>query len=240
MDQSPRTISRRTGLRGLAVGAAAALSGAIASCGQPGPRAASGSVTPAPTSPLSTTPPASPATGATAGGVLLAYFSRAGENYHYGGRRQLEVGNTEVLARTVERLLGCDLYRIQEADPYPQSYDAAVARNSREQDEDARPEIAQPLPSLDQYRTVLLASPVWDVRAPMIMTTFAEALDFTGKTVHPLTTHAVSGLGRTEQDYRRSCAGATFGEGLAVQGEEVAGGEPAVRAWLSSTALLRG
>jgi hypothetical protein len=30
--------------------------------------------------------------------VLLAYFSRAGENYWYGGRRDLRVGNTEVLA----------------------------------------------------------------------------------------------------------------------------------------------
>ena len=30
--------------------------------------------------------------------ALLAYFSRAGENYHHGDTRVLEVGNTEVLA----------------------------------------------------------------------------------------------------------------------------------------------
>ena len=34
----------------------------------------------------------------TAPRTLLAYFSRAGENYYYGGRRDLEVGNTELLA----------------------------------------------------------------------------------------------------------------------------------------------
>jgi hypothetical protein len=34
----------------------------------------------------------------TANPILLAYFSRPGENYYYGGRRNLEVGNTEVLA----------------------------------------------------------------------------------------------------------------------------------------------
>ncbi len=33
------------------------------------------------------------------GGVLLAYFSRAGENYYNGGRRNLDVGNTDVFAR---------------------------------------------------------------------------------------------------------------------------------------------
>jgi len=57
----------------------------------------------------------------------------------------------------------------------------------------------------------------------MIMTTFAEGLDVTGKTIHPLTTHAMSGLGTTERDYAASCPGATLGEGLAVRGEEVAG-----------------
>ena len=28
--------------------------------------------------------------------VLLAYFSRPGENYYYGGRIDLKIGNTEV------------------------------------------------------------------------------------------------------------------------------------------------
>ena len=54
----------------------------------------------------------------------------------------------------------------------------------------------------------------------MIMHTFAESHDFTGKTVHPFTTHAMSGLGTTEREYA-ACRGATLGEGLAVQGEEV-------------------
>ena len=31
--------------------------------------------------------------------VLLAYFSRAGENYYNGGRRTLQVGNTQVVVK---------------------------------------------------------------------------------------------------------------------------------------------
>ena len=73
----------------------------------------------------------------------------------------------------------------------------------REQETDARPAIADPLPSIDGYDTILLASPIWNVRAPMIMTTFAERYDFAGKTVHPVTTHAMSGLGTTPEDYAR-------------------------------------
>ena len=98
--------------------------------------------------------------------------------------------------------------------------------------------MANPLPSLDRYDTVLLASPIWNVRAPMIMTTFTEALDFTGRTVHPVTTYAMSGLGTTARDYAASCRGATLSEGLAVQGEEVAAAGSAVESWLRRNRLL--
>ena len=173
--------------------------------------------------------------------VLLAYFSRAGENYQYGGRTNLVVGNTEMLAGMIGNLIACDMHRIEAADPYPDDYDATVARNVREQDGNARPAaIASQLRAIEQYDTVLLASGIWNVRAPMIMATFAESYDFTGKTVHPVTTHAMSGLGTTERDYTRSCPGATIGEGLAVRGEETRDAGPAVEAWLRRAGLLQG
>jgi flavodoxin len=181
--------------------------------------------------------------GNAAGGVLLAYFSRAGENYHYGGRRDLAVGNTQVVAELIGRLTGCDVHRIEAADPYPDDYEETRARNVREQDDDARPAIANPLPAVANYRTVLLGSPIWSVRTPLIMTTFTEGLDLRGKTVHPLVTYAVSGIGNAERNYAEACPGATIGESLAVRGEEVADGDPgvqpAVESWLRRIRLLR-
>lgn len=171
--------------------------------------------------------------------VLLAYFSRAGENYFHGGRTDLDVGNTEVLARMIGERMACDLHRIDAADPYPDDYDQTVARNVREQDADARPAVANLPSSLERYDTVLLASPIWNVRAPMIMSTFAERFDLRGKTVFPVTTYAMSGLGTTERDYAKSCPGATIGEGLAVRGEKVRDADGAVRSWLGRTGLLR-
>jgi flavodoxin len=169
--------------------------------------------------------------------VLLAYFSRAGENYYYGGRRDLDVGNTEVLARIIAELTQVDVHRIEAAQPYPDSYDATVARNVTEQNDDARPGIANPLDSIDGYATVLLASPIWNVRAPMIMSTFTDAYNFTGKTVLPVVTYAVSGLGSVERDYAAACPGARIGAGLAVRGEEVSQAREQVRRWLQDTGL---
>lgn len=108
--------------------------------------------------------------------VLLAYFSRSGENYYYGDRIDLEVGNTEVMAGIIRDRIGCDVYQIEAADPYSDDYDATVERNVQEQQVDARPDIANPMDSIERYDTVLLGSPIWNMRPPRIMATFAEGL----------------------------------------------------------------
>jgi flavodoxin len=176
--------------------------------------------------------------GGGSGRVLLAYFSRAGENYFYGGRRNLEVGNTEVVASMIAELIDCDTYRIEASDPYPDGYDATVQRNVAEQDADTRPGIADPLASIEGYQHVLLGSPIWNIRPPMIMSTFAESYDFTGRIVHPFVTYAVSGLGSTTRVYTQACAGADIGTGLAIRGEEVAQHRSDIEAWLRDAGLL--
>ena len=181
--------------------------------------------------------PSTAPTRSTPAKVLVAYFSRPGENYNNGGRIWLKVGNTEVVATMIADLIPCDVYRIEASEPYSDKYDDTVARNVREQDADARPAIAKPLPEIDQYDVVLLGSPIWNVRAPMIMSTFTEKLDFTGKTVHPFTTYAMSGLGTTERDYARTCAGATIAGGLAVRGEQAQQARPQVTDWIQRIGL---
>lgn len=264
---APARPGRRSFLRAALAGAAGPVFGAVLS----GCSSSSQASPTLPTSPTSTTPPApttsptsaplventsanmgqtpaqpsSTSTGSGSGSkVLLVYFSRAGENYYYGGRTQLKVGNSEVLAGMINRLIGCDVHRIEPADPYPEDYEETRARNVQEQEANARPAIANPLASIEPYDTVLLGSPIWNVRAPMIMSTFVEGFDFTGKTVFPFTTYAVSGLGTTVRDYTASCPGATIGGGLAVQGEKVQDGDPnvgpAVESWLRRIGLLSG
>lgn len=184
---------------------------------------------------METTP--SPGTPAASSAVLLVSFSRAGENYVYGGRTNLVVGNTDVLATMIGEQVVCDTYRIEATDPYSDDYDATVERNVREQDADARPAIAHPLDSIDQYDTILLGSPIWNVRPPRIMLTFAESFDFTGKRVYPFTTQAMSGLGSAMDDYADAFPGAVIGDGLAVRGEEVLDAAPAVDSWLRRIGL---
>ena len=72
----------------------------------------------------------------------------------------------------------------------------------------------------------------------MIMRTFVENVDLSGKTIFPFVTYAVSGLGATLDDYTRLCPRSTIGEGLAVRGEEAAAAQADVEAWLRTIGLL--
>lgn len=175
--------------------------------------------------------------------VLIAYFSRPGENYYYGDRIDLDVGNTEVLSAAIEA--GLDrarvehtVHRIEAADPYPDDYEETVARNVREQNSAARPAIANPMDSISDYDVILLGSPIWNVRPPRIMLTFVESHDFTGKTIHPFVTHAMSELGNAEADYRSATPDASLGAGLAVRGETVRQDGPTdAERWLADIGL---
>ncbi len=214
--------TRRRLLRTAAAGAvSAAAAGLLAACTTPESegRSVIAPATPAPSSPAAT---------------LLVYFSRPGENYWNGGRRTLEVGNTEILANLIRERLDCDVFRIEASPAYSDRYDPTVARNVDEQNADARPEIAGPLPDLSPYDRVLIGSPIWNVQPPMIMATFAEGADLAGKDLHPFVTYAVSGLGRTDSFYRDLDTGARIRDGLAVRGEGVRdnGTIAAVGQWL--------
>ena len=78
---------------------------------------------------------------------------------------------------------------------------------------------------------IYLAYPNYCGTMPMVLFTFLEQYDFTGKTIYPLCTNEGSGLGRSEGDIRLLCPGATVGAGLSVRGAEAGQSEELIRAW---------
>ena len=224
-EELTRRVLLRAGLAG-GVGLAAALTGCAPEEQEPGPSPSTGEEPQVP----STEPGAR---------TLLVYFSRAGENYYYGDRTFLEVGNTAVLAGMIADRIECDVHEIEEADPYSESYDETVERNREEQDSDARPGIANPLPDVSRYDTVLLGSPVWNSRAPMIMSTFTEGVDLADKAVLPFATYAVSGMSGIDDDYREALPDSDVGTGLAVLGETAAEAAPELDSWLREAGLVQ-
>lgn len=165
--------------------------------------------------------------------TLIAFFSRAGQNYVNGTIRDLPVGNTEVVAHMVARATGGDLFRIETVREYAADYQACVKESMEEMRTAARPELRGLPEGLDEYDIVILGYPNWCGTMPMPVYTFLEAFDFSGKVIAPFCTHEGSGLSGTEGEIARVCPVATVVGGLAVHGADAPAAEPAVRSWLA-------
>ena len=163
--------------------------------------------------------------------TLIAYFSRAGENYFGGTLRTVEVGNTEQAARALQRIVGGELFAIEPLLPYTDDYNECISQAQDDQRRDARPELKAWPGDWDGYDTIYLGYPNYWGTMPMPVFTFLEKLDFTGKTIHPFCTHEGSGLGRSEGDIRRLCPTARVEPGLAIPGSRAGAAEGALRAW---------
>ncbi len=169
---------------------------------------------------------------------LIAYFSRAHENYVSGAIRNLKVGNTEVAARMIQQLTGAALFSIEPVQPYSPDYNQCIAQAQADQRRDARPELKAYPEGLEKYDTIYLAYPNYWSTMPMAVFTFLEHFDFMGKTILPLCTHEGSGMGNSLQDIRRLCPRATVMEGLALLGGSVENARPAIENWLRQSGKL--
>ena len=167
--------------------------------------------------------------------ILIAYFSRAGENYGVG---VIEKGNTEIVAEMIAEQTGGDLFHIETVTPYPQDYDECTAVAQREQRENARPELNATVDNMDDYDTIYLGYPIWWGNMPMAVYTFLESYDWNGKTIIPFSTHAGSGLSGTEAHIASACPGAELRSGFTISGQTAQNDrettERAVLEWLDS------
>ena len=160
--------------------------------------------------------------------ILIAYVSRAGENYNVGVADPdsvsaayagyVEKGNTEIVAEMIAELIGGDLFRITTAEPYPDDYASMLTRAREELDADARPELAGELPDLADYDIVMIGYPIWHGATPRPVLTFLESYDLSGKTLIPFNTHEGSGQSGTASEIAASASGAETLDGIAIRG----------------------
>jgi flavodoxin len=163
---------------------------------------------------------------------LIAYYSRAGNNYVNGDIVNLPVGNTEVAANMIQKLTGSDIFRIDTVKPYPEGYQETTEVAKEELHGNARPEISWHVNNIADYDVIYLCYPNWWGTMPMAVFTFLEAYDLGGKTIIPFCTHEGSGMGRSERDIKKICAGASVLKGLAIRGGSVHGAQDEITDWL--------
>ncbi len=163
---------------------------------------------------------------------LVAFYSRADENYFGGAYCYIEVGNTEKATKMIAAATGAELFKIEQLQPYAADYNTCIDQAKKDLQAKARPELARTLDSLDGYDEIYLGYPNYWGDLPMAVYTFLEQFDWTGKTIHPFCTHEGSGLSGTERKIQQTCKGANVTRGLAIHGSSVDSAKTAVETWL--------
>lgn len=155
--------------------------------------------------------------------ILVAYFSCT--------------GNTKKAALEVADILKADTFEIVPAQAYTSddlNYNVENCRaNIEQKDNNARPEIKSKLDNPAQYKTIVIAFPIWWGAEPRIIDTFVESYDLTGKTIVPVCTSGGSEIMTAEKNLQALCKGATVtsGKRLGITSRDEA------KTWLDSLGL---
>lgn len=157
------------------------------------------------------------------GKVLIAYFS-------WGG-------NTKGIAEEIQRQTGADLFEITMVNPYSTNYNTVLDEAQRDQNAQARPELATHVENMDEYDIVMIGYPNWWASIPMPVASFLEEYDFSGKTILPFCSHGGGRFGQSLTAIAKLAPNAAMGEALSIHysgGSKLSGD---VSAWLGSNGI---
>ena len=134
---------------------------------------------------------------------LVTYFSASGV--------------TKAVAGHLAQALNADIYEIKPQTPYTKADLDWTNKSSRStvemQNKSFRPPLADQNAPVAGYDTVFVGFPIWWYVAPIIINTFLESYDFTGKKIVLFATSGGSGFGKTVSELKGSAPGATLIEG---------------------------
>lgn len=156
---------------------------------------------------------------------LVAYFSASGV--------------TAKVAENLADAIGADVFEIQPEVPYTKADLNWMDKESRStiemSDPTSRPAIAVKRDNMDEYDIIFVGFPIWWYVAPTIVNTFLESHNLKGKTIIPFATSGGSGMGKTVELLRSSCAPDTrWNEGKRLSSHASA---QEVSAWTKSLPL---
>ena len=172
--------------------------------------------------------------------ILVAYFTAA-ENSDVdavssasavtvGGSAK---GRVQALAEMIRSETGGDLFSIRTSTEYPGDGGKLIDFAAEEQNANARPELTTHIENLDDYDVVFVGYPNWWYDMPMVMYSFFEEYDFSGKTIIPFNVHNGSRFSSTIETIQGLEPNATvITDGFTVSERNVADAAKDVADWL--------
>ena len=125
-------------------------------------------------------------------------------------------GNTRKIAHELASQLNVEAVELECVEPYSEDYNTCLDEAQRDQNRQARPELATHIEDMDRYGTVYVGYPNWWASIPMPIATFLESYDFAGKTIRPFCSNGGGGLGQSVTAISKLSPQASVGQGLSI------------------------
>jgi len=151
-------------------------------------------------------------------------------------------GNTENIAKMLQKETGGDLARIDTVVPYEGSYDDVVSQGQDEVNRGYEPEIKTLNVNIADYDVIAIGTPTWWYTMAPAVRTFLHENDFTGKTVVPFMTNG-GWPGHVIKDMKAFCKGAEAVCDMQVQFDSTGGSrletsQDKINKWIQSVKKL--
>lgn len=146
-------------------------------------------------------------------------------------------GNTQNVAEAIQEQTGSDIFEIVPSTPYSDDYDAVVDLAQEEQRENTRPAISGSIDNIGDYDVIYVGYPNWWGDMPMILYTFFDSYDLSGKTIAPFCTSGGSGLSNTVNEIKELEPDAIVTDGLHIGSSSASSPDNAVSDWLAGLGL---
>lgn len=150
--------------------------------------------------------------------ALVVYFSHS--------------GNTESVAKEIQSQTDADIFEIVPETAYTTDYNTLLDVAQNEKKDNARPAISGTIDNLDDYDTIYIGFPNWWADMPMVLYTFLDTYDLSGKTIAPFVTSGGSGFSNTISTIKSLEPNAVVTDGLAIRDSQAGNPASAVSEWL--------
>lgn len=177
--------------------------------------------------------------------VLVAYFTWPepdGVDASSGASRVIAddqlYGNTEYVARLIGKATGGDLFAIKTERTYPTPHKALIDDAKKEAEANERPKLTTHITNLADYDVVFVGYPNWWYDMPMVIYTFFDEYDFSGKTVIPFVTHGGSSFSQSVETIAEMETGAKIIKGPSIPARSVPNSKNSIVNWLQQQGLI--
>jgi len=136
-------------------------------------------------------------------------------------------GHTRKAAKMIAETTGGNLFELKPEKAYSKIYPICAAQAKKERDRNVHPAFAGGIADLSQYTDIVIGYPAWWYTCPMIVLSFLEQYDLSGKNVYLFNTHGGSGSVGTD-DIKKLCGGTVH---KSIDGNHLT--QDTVREWVS-------